>query len=231
MPITVPFHQFEIRYTKILNFQTLIKEVIAPFIPMALDILIENENAVQRSRYTLLFEGYSIIVTWDRVLIKYEGDLKVLNENNSIVEEPFFNLFYKIKDLGSFGNVENCLCATHIINHTEKNQANIKKDFSGTYLNKNNIEKIISNPTDIAIVLEKNTDGKQITVQFGPYIGIADLQKRNIFPQNQDVIKHINIIGEMAEIKILEILKSISFAKYKELLKLTLEYQEALWQK
>src|SRR3989304_6704548 len=216
--ITVPFHQFEIRYTKILNFQTLIKEVIAPFVPMALNILPEHENAVQLCRYTLLFAEYSIIVTWDRVLIKYEGDLKVLIENNSIIEEPFFNLFNKIKDLGSFGNVVNCLSATHIINHTDKNQTEIKKDFVGTYLNKNNIERIISNPTDVAIVLEKNTDGKQITVQLGPYIGIADLHKRNIIPQNQEILKNINIVGEMAEIKILEILKSISFTKYKELL-------------
>ncbi len=227
--ITVPFHQFEIRYTKILNFQSLIKEVIAPFIPMALDILIEKESTVQRCRYTLLFEAYSIIVIWDRILIKYEGDLKVLIENNSIIEEPFFNLFNKIKELESFGNIVNCLCATIIINHSDKNQSEIIKYFTGMFLNKNNIEKIISNPSDVAIALDKNTDGKQINLQYGSYLGINDLQKRNIFPQNQDIIKQINISGEMADIKIFESLKSISFAKYKELLKMTLEYQEALW--
>jgi len=226
--ITVPFHQFEIRYTKILNFQALIKEVIAPFVPMAVDVLLENENRVQHCRYTLLFAEYSIIVTWDRLLIKYEGDLKALIESNSIIEEPFFNLFNKIKGLGSFGNVVNCLSATHIINHTEINHTEIKKDFIGKYLNKPNIERIVSNPTDIAIVLEKNTDERQIIVQFGPYIGIVDLHKRNIFP-NPDKFKNLNIVGEMTEIKIFETLKSISFAKYKELLKMTIEYQESLW--
>ena len=127
--ITVPFHQFEIRYTKILNFQALIGEIIAPFAPMALDILLENENAIQLCRYTLLFPGYSIIVTWDRVFIKYEGDLKVLTENNSIVEEPFFNLFNKIKESIFFGNVLNCLCVTIIVNHSDKNKSEIINDF------------------------------------------------------------------------------------------------------
>lgn len=227
--ITVPSHQFEIRYTKILNFQSLMGEVISPFVPMALDIITENEKAVQHCRYTLLFQGYSIIVTWDRVLIRYEGDLKVLTENNSIIEEPFFNLFDKIKNIGSFGNVLNCLCVTHIINHFDTVPTDINKDFIGDYLNKINIEKIITNPTDVSIILEKNTEGKQITLQFGPYVGIIDLQKRNIFPQNPDIEQHLNIVGEMAEIKILEMLKSISFAKYKELLKMTFEYQESLW--
>src|ERR1035437_4996311 len=227
--ITVPSHQFEIRYTKILNFQSLMGEVISPFVPMALDIITENEKAVQHCRYTLLFQGYSIIVTWDRVLIRYDGDLKVLTENNSIIEEPFFNLFDKIKNIGSFGNVLNCLCVTHIINHFDTVPTDINKDFIGDYLNKINIEKIITNPTDVSIILEKNTEGKQITLQFGPYVGIIDLQKRNIFPQNPDIEQHLNIVGEMAEIKILEMLKSISFAKYKELLKMTFEYQESLW--
>jgi hypothetical protein len=204
-------------------------EVISPFVPMALDIITENEKAVQHCRYTLLFQGYSIIVTWDRVLIRYEGDLKVLTENNSIIEEPFFNLFDKIKNIGSFGNVLNCLCVTHIINHFDTVPTDINKDFIGDYLNKINIEKIITNPTDVSIILEKNTEGKQITLQFGPYVGIIDLQKRNIFPQNPDIEQHLNIVGEMAEIKILEMLKSISFAKYKELLKMTFEYQESLW--
>jgi len=227
--ITVPFHQFEIRYTKILNFQVLIKEAIAPFVQLAIDIIIENENAIQFCRYTLLFPGYSITVTWDRVLFKYEGNLKVLTENNSIIEEPFFNLYNKIKEIATFGSVTNCLSATHIINHTEKEQAEIKKEFFGAYLNKTNIEKIISNPSDVAIILEKNIDGKQITVQFGPYVGKADLQRRNILTQNQDIEKHLNTVGEMAEIKIFEILKSISFSKYKELIKMTIEYQESLW--
>lgn len=227
--ITVPFHQFEIRYTKILNFQALIVEAIAPFVPMALDIIPENVNAVQLCRYTLVFAGYSIIITWDRVIIKYEGDLNVLIENNSIIEEPFFNLFNKIKEFGSFGNVVNCLSATYMINHTQKNQTEIKNDFVETYLNKTNIERIISNASDVAIVLVKNINEKQIIIQVGPYLGIEDLQKRNIIPQNQDILKNVNSVGEMAEIKIFETLKSISFAKYKELLKMTFEYQEALW--
>ncbi len=229
--ITIPFHQFEIRFTKILDFQASIKEVLAPFIPMAIDVIPENENVVQRCRYTLLFEGFSIIVMWDRVFFRYEGDLDILVENNSIVEEPFFNLFSKIKELKSFGNVQNCLCATNFINHFNKDLTNINNDFWARYLNKINLEKVVRNPTDVAIVLEKNTDGKQINVQFGPYLGMTDLQKRNISPQDENILKHVHEVGEMTEIKIFELLKLVSFAKYKELLKMTLEYQDALWPK
>ncbi len=226
--IIIPFHQFEIRYTKILNFQALIKEVIAPFVPMAIDVLPENESSVHLCRYTLLFSGYSIIITWDRVLIKTEGDLNLFIENNSIVEEPFFNLFNKIKALESFGNVVNCLCATSMIRQNENSLSEIKDSFIKTYLNKSNLEKI-TNPTDVAIVLETDIDGKQVTMQFGPYVGIADLHKRNIMPQNQEILSNVKNVGEMADVKIFETLKFISFAKYKDLIKMTIEYQNSLW--
>jgi len=227
--ITVPFHQFEIRFTKILNFNEVINEVIAPFVPMALDIIIEDESLKSLCRYNLIFEGYNILITWDRVLIKLDGELKNLSENNSIIEEPFFNLFSKIRDLKSFGNVVNCLCVAVIVNHSGKTKTEILNDFSTRFLNMNNVEKIIYKPSDVGLTLNENNDGKQITLTFGPYIGVTDLQNRKIMTQNQEILKHIDILGEMVEIKIFEILKSVSFAKYKELLKMIIEYQRLLW--
>jgi len=228
--ITVPFHQFEIRYTKMPDFQSQIKYIIAYFVPMALDVVVENENSVHRCRYTLTFDDYIIIVTWDRILIKYEGDIKGLNENNSIIEEPFFNLFNKISDIPTFGNVLNCLCASIFIRHLDVSQETAVRDFSSTFLRMENLSKIMNNPSDAAIILDKMIDSKQIILQYGPYLGIADLQKRNIIPQKDFIIEKLGSLGEMAEIKVFETLKNITFTKYKELFKLTEEYKNALWE-
>ncbi|PIX36412.1 MAG: hypothetical protein COZ21_08160 [Bacteroidetes bacterium CG_4_10_14_3_um_filter_31_20] len=230
MAITIPLHQFEIRYTKILNFSCLIQEAIAPFIPMALNVQVERENTVN-CRYSLFFQGYFIIITWDRILIIYEGEIKGLNESNSIIEEPFFNLYNKIKELKVFGNALNCLSNTIIINHTEKKQEDNIKDFCEKYLIKSNIEKIISNPSDATIILEKKINEKQIILQYGPYNGIEDLNNRNVLPQSKDIITQLDKYGEMLDIKIFEPLKAISFLKYKEHLKMTLDYQNSLWKK
>lgn len=228
MSITIPFHQFEIRYTKLLNFSTSIQEAIAPFIPMAIDIQVDSEDS-NDCKYNLIFDGYNIFVSWDRVIIKYDGEIKKLRENNSIIDEPFFNLFSKIKELQAFGNVINCLCVSIIINHTGKNETEIVDEFIDKLLVKANTDKILSKPSDVCIILNKDIDEKQISIQYGPYIGVEDLKKRIVLPQNREVLQRLDKFGEMAEVKIFETLKTISFAKYKEHLKMTLEYQKALW--
>jgi hypothetical protein len=228
MLITVPYHQFEIRFTKLLNFSSMVQVAIGPFIPMALDVQIEKENT-SNCRYVLIFTGYNIFISVDRVLIRYDGDIKNLRENNSIIESPFFSLFNKIKALPGFGSVRNCLCDSIIICHTDKEQSEIVNEFINKFLVKENTEKIVSKPSDICITLNKNIDNKLLSVQYGPYLGVDDLKNRCGLPQNSEILSHLGKLGEMAEVKIFEILKDTSFAKYKDYLKLTLEYQKALW--
>ena len=228
MTITVPFHQFEIRYTKLLNFSSVIQNTIAPFVPLALDVNVEQENTVN-CRYSFRFDNYEIYLYWDRAIIRTDGEISHLTENNSIIEEPFFNLFSKIKNIPSFGSILNCLCASIFINHTEKSQQDIVDNFSNKYNDTDNTEKIIIKPTDVCLVLEKTIDKKQLSLQFGPYLGIEDLKKRGIATKNKDVLSQLDKYGMMAEVKVFEPLHNVSFATYKEYLKMTLSLQEKLW--
>lgn len=206
----------------------MIQGAIAPFVPMALDVQIEKENT-SNCRYILIFSGFNIFLSVDRLIIRYEGDLKNLRDNNSIIESPFYSLFKKIKELPGFGSVRNCLCDSILINHTDKKQSEIVNAFVNKFLIKENTEKIISKPTDICITLNKNIDDKLLSIQYGPYLGPDDLKTRCGLPQNSEILANLGKLGEMAEVKIFEILKDTSFAKYKDYIKLTLEYQKVLW--
>ncbi|MDD3878139.1 MAG: hypothetical protein PHT69_16085 [Bacteroidales bacterium] len=228
MVTITPKHQFEIRYTNILNFPSVIQEALAPFVPMANNVHIDRENNL-RARFFLNFDNYQIIVSWDRILIVFEGDIKELALSNSIIEEPFFNLFEKIKKLSYFGNVLNCLFYTICISHTDFKKDEIIEKFISKNINQTGMNEFVSNPSDIAITLVKNIDAKQLTITYGPYLGESDLLNRNALPSSKEKLLNLDKLGLMAEIKIFEQIKSVSFTKYKEYLKHTLDYRDNLW--
>ena len=97
MEIIVPVHQFEIRFTPILNFSNSIKEILAPFIKFSdTPPQVQRENTILE---TITFNANSntlITVSWDRIILRHEGDIEKLSENNSIIEEPLFTIFNKI---------------------------------------------------------------------------------------------------------------------------------------
>ena len=234
--LLIPVHQFEIRYTYLTDFAVTAREIIAPFALLATNIKIENENLTS-SRYILLFEkdNYSIIFSWDRLIIRYEGDLDSLIINNSIIEQPFLNMVSKIKEAKYFGKITNYLCYTIFVKIYPKEfqspsiqESNIKS-FSKRFLNLSETDLLISNPSDFAINLEKKRDGKQQSIIFGPYRGVEDLHKRGIIAQTKKIIDNSELNGEIAEVKILEELNNISFGKYKEAVKNSFSIIDILW--
>jgi hypothetical protein len=231
MNYIVPLHQFEIRYSQLINFAVSIKEVLAPFIPMSTNITVEKENSSPHTKYTLLFDSsYSILVTWDRLVLKYEGDIELLSQNSSIAESPFFAIYEKIQSLEEFGKVLNCLSFTVFINKQGKELEEIVKNFKSKYL-QNSTDHILSNPTDFGVVLDKKIEEQQVSVRFGPYVGLQDLLNRAIHVQSPDMINEVVCVGEMAEIKIFEPVTSINFSKYKKIIKSSTEYIDKLWPK
>ncbi len=228
MNLFVPAHQFEIRFTNLINFPFIIREVLSPFVPLAKAIQIERENTLQ-ARFTLTFDTYSVLVFWDRVVFRFEGDTSTLLENNSIVEEPFFNIFSKIKELKDFGTITNMLHYTVCMNIIEgKTKEVVVNDFSKMYLNEST-KKIMSNPNDLGIILEDKIGSIGININFGPYTGIDDLKNRNITPVTDHIIENSAKFGEFAEIKLVETSKIANFKKYKELSTLSNDYLKKLW--
>ena len=229
MSTIVPHHQFEVRYTTILDFSNVIRTPIAPFVKLAKRINIENEGS-HNERITLAFddEYYQIIVTWDRLIIRYEGDKDNLSKNNSIIDEPFFNILGKIKELDNFGEINNTLYYSFIIHQIDITKEELLKKFIAKYLI--NTQKILNDPTDVAVTLENKIGGTQITLNFGPYFGEDDLKKRNITVKNPIVNELAKSLGLCCEFKFHNLLKTISFADYKEITKTEKEYIQKIWE-
>ncbi len=229
MPIITPHHQFEIRYTAILDFPNIIRKPISPFVKFAKKITVDNEGS-HNERITLSYddEYFQIIINWDRIIFRFEGDKENLGKNNSIIEEPFFNIFKKIREQENFGEVNNILYYSFIINPIKIDHDNLLKKFLGKYLT--NYQGIVEQPDDIAVTLEKKIDNKQINITFGPYFGDEDLKKRNIFVKNPVVTDISNDLGICLDFKILNITKTINFSDYKEITKLERNYVDRVWE-
>lgn len=230
MEIICPIHQFEIRFSNILNFPLIIRDAIAPFAKLASHIGIDNENS-HRERITLFFDEqhYQIVILWDRIFIKVENNgYFSLNENNSIIEEPFFNLFSKISELKGFGEIKNCLFLSIFVYPMEDDLDVVIKNFTQKYFTKNSLY-LLPNYSDIGISIEKKDEKSQIFLNFGPYIGIDDLRKKNIDIKNQELLKELECTGEMFEYKYFENNTNINFKLYKNIFQKQDEYITRLW--
>lgn len=219
MSMLVPIHQFEIRFTPIIDFATVSKEIIGPYIKLTTKFNIEFENTVDQ-RINLLFEpqGYSIHLYWDRIFLKTNLGFNGLTESNSIFVDPFLNIFNKLKLLDSFGKVNSFLFFTVVIkNEQDISFDKIVSDFKNKYF-KEVVSEIMGETNDCAIVLEKKRNGFFYNTTFGPYKGIEDLKKRNV---NIDFAKEeYNKFGLMMDLRISGDDQDISLKVYKELVEI-----------
>lgn len=222
-------HQFEIRYSNILTFSQFGKDIISPFVQLASSVEVANENSF-REKITLTFEGdYQIIISWDRIILRKEGEISNLSHNNSIVEEPFYNILSKLKGLSGFGQVRNILYYSFWVRpNTEQNKSEILNDFNSKYLTQTSLN-IEPNLTDTAIHLESIGDPRQTFITIGPYFGPNDLAKHQIEINNVEFKKKLDCIGEALVFKCFEMTKVASFSEYKNLAKLEQEYIEKIW--
>lgn len=230
MEILCPIHQFEIRYSNILNFPVVIRDTIAPFVKFANRISIDNENS-HSERITLYFDdqNFLIIVSWDRILIKIENkEFNSLTLNNSIIEEPFFNLYSKISELNGFGETRNFLFYSIFINPINEKLDKIIANFTEKYLNKNSLS-IFAPYNDIGLSFEKHSDSSQTYFNVGPYTGNNDFKKRNIEIKNSEILESVDCVGEIFEYKYFEITKTITFKKYKEIFSSQTNFINSLW--
>jgi hypothetical protein len=226
MPILAAHHQFEIRYTAILDFPNTIRKSISPFVKFAKRITVDNESS-HNERITLSFDDdyYQIFITWDRIILRFEGDKELLGKNNSIIEEPFFTIFKKIREHDNFGEINNTLYYSFIIVPKDEKKT-LLEDFLKKYLI--NYQKIVEHPTDIAVTLENKINDIQATLTFGPYFGEEDLKKRNISVKNPQITKVINDHGLCCDLKMLHITKTANFSDYKEACKIEKNFLDKL---
>jgi hypothetical protein len=200
VPIVTVF-QLEIRYNHILNFSQISRKIIAPYVKLAENLKIDNQNTVEE-RIILNFEkdNYIIIIGWDRILIKGQENTDMFTAKNSPFQLPFLDILNKLKNLPEFGSIKNILFAINYIN---------KVNFSKEKLVEKFMEKSITPETshlmeginDIAISLENKNNGNETYLTYGPYFGTEEISKRQIVPVKIENLGDTEFIGIMAEYK------------------------------
>lgn len=186
MTIT-PYHQLEIRYSPIIDFSQVGRGAIAPFVKLFKRVGIDNEGLqTERINLSIDEELTLIVVTSDRIILRYEGKLENLIENNSSVQSLLFPMLDRIKKLGSFGNLTNFLAVTIFIKEIENmKEESIVEYFKNKYLTIDAASALPSS-TDYALTLEKKSSSSEEFVNFGPYVGISDIvvKKFDLMPNN-----------------------------------------------
>lgn len=210
MEIIVPVFQFEIRYNHILNFSQIARNLLAPYVRLTQSIRIDKQNTVEET-YFLNFEedGYLIIVAWDRLVFKGQGNLGTFTNKNSPLSTLFFDIFKEIYDLKDFGKVQRSLFyGVSISKYTSKE--NLLDNFS-----KNNLifnpEEFVEGSKDVAIVIESQIESASKSITFGPYWGQEDIDKRQIKPVDINLLGNIDYEGIMLEYKYVKVGSAISF--------------------
>lgn len=215
METIIPVFQFEIRYIHILNFSQIARDLLAPYVKLTQSIKIDKQNTVEET-YFLNFEddGYVIIISWDRIVFKGQGNLDTYINKNSPFNTLFFDIFNQIRELKEFGVIQKSLFYG----------ISISKQITADSLLNTFIKKTLSfNPieinkdiNDIAIVLESTTDLDSRSITFGPYWGIKDISKRAITPVDIASLGDIEFNGVMLEYKHIKVVSEINYNDFVE---------------
>lgn len=232
-----PLVQFEIRYNNILDFTQQNRELLAPFVKMSSQVMIQQQKLIDEKIKLSLGEirDFTITADWDRLIFRsYNSEFyKELAEQNFYVQTPFFDIFDKIKELESYGEVRSILLYIAIVKPINNELDKIIADFTNNHFGEE-IKKNFEDFSDAAIVFDQDHEGKKVTISHGGYTGLNDL--RNLQIEMSDVppsilMEYENIVGELATVKIVDIPKNVTFSDFKDYLKIANEKISKLWTK
>ncbi|MBT8265385.1 MAG: hypothetical protein HKO81_06580 [Flavobacteriaceae bacterium] len=214
MNYNVPVFQFEIRYNHILNFSQIARDLLAPYVKLTQSIKIDKQNTIEET-YWLNFddEGYLLIISWDRMVIRAQGDLNLYTESNSPVESLYFDIFKKISKMPEFGSVQRSLFYGIGIAESDKQDDHLRNFTGNTF--KFDPVKVLDGVDDTAIVLESKSESKTMSITFGPYWGKNDILKREIKPINPALLEDVDFQGIMMEYKQVLLETNVSFDNFK----------------
>lgn len=226
MEIYNPFFQLEVRYLPILNFSSVSRNLIAPYMQLTNRFGIENENTFKES-FQLISEpdNYMIVVGFDRIFIRSQGNINNMIKENSIVENIFFSLLNKIKKVENFGKIENylLLVSTVYIDNKEDNAVRFVNNFVSK-----RASSLLDSYYDGAVELIKKEGDQEVTLICGPHLGEEDINKRRTRPPFRILDFDIDRLGQISEIKIFEKKNFIDFSSFKRLVKEYSEYDEKI---
>lgn len=226
-PTTV--FQYEIRFDHILNFSQISRKILSPFVKLCQGIKFENQDTLEeRIIFNFTEDNYVIIVGWDRILIRGQGDLDNYTTNNSFVETPFLTMLERLKELEEFGTIKNVLLAVNCINDVESDESELVKKFSKIVLKPDSLD-LLSNISDVAVILENNRENSKQSLTYGPYFGPEDLTRRPLIPVNINELKNLDKTGIMVEYKDFKITSKASFNEFKLMVESSKKIINKVW--
>ena len=217
----VPVFQFEIRYDHILNFSEIGRKLLSPFVKLSQSIKIDNQNTLNE-RIILNFEddNYTIIVSWDRIILKGQNNVELFTGKNSPLEMPFFLILEKLKNLEEFGSIKNILYIIIYIKKLKLEESELYNHFAEKF-HLPKTKEILDTPNDMAVLLEDNLNEKSETILFGPYTGISDLDKRPLSPLNKKELPDVDFHGVICEYKKGFLANDVNFIDFKKLVEIS----------
>lgn len=212
-----PLTQFEVRFTQILNFNQIIREILSPYLRMSSTFNFFNQGRFEES-IKLNFEEdqYSIDCRWDRIVFYCENDPNRFAQQNSTMK-IFWEILEKLTSIPTFGALRNFVFLNYEINILDKQPLEILKNFKSKFFT-NEIDRIMKEPNEIAVILEKTTSNKVTAITFGPYSN-ADNKKYNFFPFKGEKVQEVqDKFGTLLKIQVSDQITKIDTELFKKLL-------------
>jgi len=206
--------QFEIRYTNILNFNSVAREAISPFIKLASNIVIVNQGQLEEQIKLDFDSNWSLDVRWDRVIAISESDINVFQEETSSLN-ILFSILEQLSLAKSFGTIKDYLLFATFVKIVDQPIETITESFRTKFL-KDNVFDIFKSD-DYRITFEKTNDDKVTTVSIGTF-SEKDLILKNIYtyihqsPDSTDV-------GYIMDIKFYEKISKANYNLFKGLVR------------
>jgi len=219
-----PKLQFEVRFTHIIA-SNVIREIVNPFLKLTSSFNIQDQGILEEQiRLNFEEDSFSIICSWDRVILISENNInRFLEEHSSIT--ILFDILRKLSESESFGVFTNYLFNAYVVKIQQDNDGDVLELFRDKFLNSSVIDKIFqSQATDYSVTIDR-VDGSKITnIMIGPYTG-KDIERYNLYPlrkQNAERIK--NKLGNLISVKIFNKSNNIDLSIFKKLIQETNQY-------
>ncbi|CAN5367332.1 hypothetical protein BH23BAC1_BH23BAC1_20490 [soil metagenome] len=172
--------QFEIRYTEILDFEYIYKEIFSPYLKFA------TANISNRGTYeefivlTFTDESTFIDCRKDRIIFVFDDKRENVFNPNGLTFN-FFSILKTLTEQKSFGKITNVIFGEWSIFESKGSQSEIRSRFRERYLL--NLPVISDYKVDdLSVISNYKFDSKIINIAFGPYNPEHDINKYNLRP-------------------------------------------------
>ena len=174
-----PKLEFEIIYSPILNFSQVYKEKIGPFIRLASNININNENSLKETiRITFSEEKLDIACNLDRIIFRTQGDLERLTKSSQSPVRIVFDILQAIKQLNGFDEIRAYVFTVNYLNPTDKSE-DVLEVFSKKFLSANEFLRDFSDSGYHEVVLARNQKKIQDFIAVSTYLDGLKHEKLN----------------------------------------------------